>query len=84
MWIDYMREALAGQPEHELPRPPGIVEVRINPSKGLVASDSNPDAVWEIFQVGTVPEREPDDPYVRRDSAGGAQPGPARDDGSIF
>ena len=65
MWIGFMEQALAGQPEHTLPRPPGIVEVRINPDKGLVASDANPNAVWEIFEVGTLPPRESDEPYRR-------------------
>jgi len=64
MWIGYMREALSGQPEHALARPPGIEEVRINPELGLVASDANPNAEWEIFEVGTLPEREPDEPYL--------------------
>jgi penicillin-binding protein 1A len=67
MWIHYMTEALAGQPEHLLARPPGIVEVRVNPDTGLVASDANPNAHWEMFQVGTVPARESDAPYLRRD-----------------
>ncbi len=66
MWISYMREALSGQAEHTLPRPPGIIEVRINPETGLLASDANPNAVWEIFEVGTLPAREPDEPYMRR------------------
>jgi len=78
MWIGYMREALEGQPEHVLARPPGIVEARINPTTGLVASDANPDAIWEKFRVGHLPPREPDTPYnvaQSVDSAG--QPAPA-------
>lgn len=66
MWIGFMREALAGEPEHALARPPGIVEVRINPKTGLVASDLNPNAKWEIFDVRNIPEREPDTPFERR------------------
>ncbi len=66
MWIEYMRTALDGQPEETLARPPGIVEVRINPERGLVASDLNPNAIWEVFEVGSVPERESDQPYRQR------------------
>jgi penicillin-binding protein 1A len=60
MWIGFMAEALRNQPEHELSRPPGIQELRINPDNGLVASDANPNAIWEKFSVGHVPPREPD------------------------
>jgi penicillin-binding protein 1A len=60
MWIGFMEEALRNQPESELGRPPGIVELRINPASGLVASDANRNAIWEKFRVDNVPEREPD------------------------
>ena len=39
MWIDFMREALAGTAERLPTRPPGIVEYRINPTTGLIAGD---------------------------------------------
>jgi penicillin-binding protein 1A len=78
MWIGFMAEALAGLPEHSLERPPGIVEHRINRQTGLLASDYNPDAIFEKFAVGHLPEREPDGPY-RGVSDGSAAPssGPA-------
>jgi penicillin-binding protein 1A len=78
MWIGFMAEALAGLPEHSLERPPGIVEQRINRQTGLIASDYNPDAIFEKFAVGHLPEREPDGPY-RNVSDGSATPstGPA-------
>ncbi len=60
MWIDYMREALARQPEHAMARPPGIVEYRIDPSNGLIASDANSSAIFEKFEAGSLPDREPD------------------------
>ena len=63
MWIGFMAEALKGLPEHSLERPPGIVEHRINRQTGLIASDYNPDAMFEKFVVGKLPEREPDGPY---------------------
>jgi penicillin-binding protein 1A len=63
MWIGYMREALRGVPEHVLPRPPGIVEYRINPLNGLIASDSNTSSVFEIFDIDNLPEREPDSAF---------------------
>jgi penicillin-binding protein 1A len=57
MWIEFMREALAGMPERVLPRPPGIVEYRINPTTGLITSDRQ-DSVFEKFDIDHLPERE--------------------------
>jgi penicillin-binding protein 1A len=78
MWIGFMAEALAGLPEHSLERPAGIVEHRINKETGLIASDYNPDAIFEKFVVGHLPDREPDGAY-RGVSDGTATPstGPA-------
>jgi len=64
MWIGFMREALGGLPEHTLARPPGIVEYRINPQNGLIASDSTANAIFEKFDIDNLPEREPDSGFV--------------------
>jgi penicillin-binding protein 1A len=61
MWIYYMSEALAGLPEHAMQRPPGIVDVRINPETGLVTSNSA-NSVFEKFRIDEVPEREIEQP----------------------
>src|SRR6185503_8314079 len=60
MWIDFMRAALTGKPDHMLPRPPGIVEYRINATCGLIASDGAPNSIFEKFDIDTLPDREPD------------------------
>jgi len=57
MWIYFMREALASLPEHQMQRPSGIVDVRINPDSGLVTSDTSR-SVFEKFRIDEVPERE--------------------------
>jgi penicillin-binding protein 1A len=76
MWISYMSEALAGRPESAMEQPPGIVEVRINPENGKVASDANPNGRFELFRVGHLPEREPDSLYLGNGTEGTArQPG---------
>ena len=59
-WIDFMRVALDGMPDRELPRPPGIVELRIVPKTGLVAADCRREFEWEKFLVENQPEREPE------------------------
>ncbi|HET8696059.1 MAG TPA: penicillin-binding transpeptidase domain-containing protein, partial [Gammaproteobacteria bacterium] len=60
MWIGFMSEAFAGMPLHTMARPPGIIEYRINPRNGLIASDATRDTVFEKFEIGHVPDREPD------------------------
>jgi penicillin-binding protein 1A len=60
MWVDYMREALLRVPERALSRPPGIIEHRINPQSGLIASDCTRDSVFEKFDIDEVPEHEGD------------------------
>ena len=34
LWVQFMSKALAGKPEAELPVPPGMVQVRIDPATG--------------------------------------------------
>jgi penicillin-binding protein 1A len=82
MWIDYMREALEHRPQHVLAQPPGIVEYRINPTSGLIASDATRDTVFEKFDIDNIPDREPDTGFAPLDSSG--QPGPIRHDEPIF
>jgi penicillin-binding protein 1A len=59
-WIEFMKPALDGTPDRELPRPPGLVDLRIVPETGLVAADCRRDFEWEIFLEDSLPEREPE------------------------
>ena len=52
-----MGEALDGMPLHAMERPPGIVDVRINPHTGLVASTRD-NSIFEKFRMDYVPESE--------------------------
>jgi penicillin-binding protein 1A len=63
IWIDFMREAMAGVDHHTMEQPPGIVDVRINPDSGLVAA-TNAGSVFEKFRVDHIPERE--QPIIER------------------
>ena len=56
MWIDYMREALRGLPEHSIPQPEGIVSVRIDAQTGEYAASDNPNTLFELFRVENVPQ----------------------------
>jgi len=57
LWIDFMRVALEGMPEETLPQPDGLVTVRIDPESGLLASASQPGAVFETFRSERVPRQ---------------------------
>ena len=50
IWIDFMKQALAHQPNDDMPVPPGIVTVRIDPSTGLLANPSQRHAIFEVFR----------------------------------
>lgn len=54
MWIDFMAAALEGVPETSLPRPQGLVTVRIDPDTGLLAPPGA-QGIFETFRVGNVP-----------------------------
>jgi penicillin-binding protein 1A len=56
MWIDFMRDALDGVPDHVLPQPPGLVTARISPESGELARPGQSGAIFETFRVGHVPE----------------------------
>jgi penicillin-binding protein 1A len=61
IWIDYMSDALQSRPEQVLPRPAGIVSVKIDPETGLLARPGQRDAIFEIFRDELTPrEISPD------------------------
>jgi penicillin-binding protein 1A len=55
IWIDYMKTVLKSMPESASPSPPGIVNVRIDPKTGLLASADFQNAVFEVFRKDFVP-----------------------------
>ena len=74
MWIDFMREALGGTPERLPKRPPGIVEIRINPETGRIANDRTPNTIFEKFDIDHLPEREEQSSVDPGDSGGESHP----------
>lgn len=62
LWIDFMKVALANMPEQELPQPPNIVAVRIDPKTGLLAKNNQPNAIVEYFREHEVPGAEDSTP----------------------
>lgn len=58
IWMEFMRIALRGAPEHQMPMPPGIVTVLIDRDSGCPAHAGKPNTVFEIFREGHVPKCE--------------------------
>ena len=77
MWIAFMREALAGTPERLPKRPPGIVEIRINPENGLIANDRTPNTIFEKFDIDHLPSARSRAPSTRASSRTGPVAHPA-------
>jgi penicillin-binding protein 1A len=56
-WIEFMSRALPEESETtQLPRPDGIVSVKIDPATGLRTEPTDPDGIFEIFREELVPE----------------------------
>ena len=54
IWIDYMREALADEPEVTRPMPQGVVSVKVVPGRGA-AAPGDPNAIFEYFFADMAP-----------------------------
>ncbi len=55
IWIDFMRQALDGEPEASLPRPDGIVDRLVDRDTGAPAMPGDPNAVFEYFLAEQAP-----------------------------
>ena len=72
IWLNYMEDALAGQPSSFMPRPNGIVNVRIDPETGKRARPGQEGAIFEIFpEENAPPPLDPDDDSSAPDDEGG-------------
>ena len=54
IWMDFMRVALKDLPETHLPRPPGLVNVRVDPATGLLAHGGG--SIDEVVQSDHIPQ----------------------------
>lgn len=57
IWIQFMRSALKNMPETTMPRPSGIVTVRIDPRNGLLADPNQQNAIFEVFRKNSEPRQ---------------------------
>ncbi len=60
MWIRFMETALPMHPEKPLPRPDGMVTVRIDSETGLSVGPGHKGAIFETFRAQFVPEKQPE------------------------
>ena len=82
IWIEFMRLALRGVPENQMPMPDGIVSVRIDPATGCPARAGQRDTIFEYFREGHVPVCEDVEelPDLFND-ASGSDPEPEEEEG---
>jgi penicillin-binding protein 1A len=73
IWLDYMKVALEGAPSSLMPRPNGIVNIRINPETGQRARPGE-DGVFEVFREEDAP------PPLTSDTEGDQNGGSEEDD----
>jgi len=64
MWIYYMEQAIKGLPEIELPQPPGMITVRIDPETGKLASSNQRSAIFETFRAEYAPKEMAPPPAI--------------------
>lgn len=55
IWVHFMREALKHVPQLSRPMPDGLVQVRISPTTGTIASADDPTAIFETFMSDKLP-----------------------------
>lgn len=55
IWVDFMRVALAGVPQRGWPMPEGLVQTRVSPETGELASVDDPSGIFETFLADRMP-----------------------------
>ncbi len=84
LWIEFMRIALRGVRENQMPMPDGMVSVRIDKATGCPARAGQSNAIFEMFREGHLPTCEAADelPDIFND-ASGIDPLPVDDETEI-
>jgi penicillin-binding protein 1A len=76
MWIYFMREALAGVPQHRVPMPDGVVTARISPDPSVLTGEAP--AEFEYFLADHLPAG------IAGEGEGPGEPPPQRYEEPIF
>ncbi len=56
IWTYFMLQAMQGAADQRLPMPNGLVSVRISPTTGELAGSDDPNAIFETFIEGHLPQ----------------------------
>ena len=68
IWIEFMRDALAGRPEKTRAQPEGVVTMKIDPATGRAASPTQKGAVFEYFLEEFTPTKDGSGRFIRSPS----------------
>ncbi|MFO1503370.1 MAG: penicillin-binding transpeptidase domain-containing protein [Steroidobacteraceae bacterium] len=80
IWMHYMREALRGVPSSTMPRPGGLIDLKVNALTGTLASPEDPNGIYETFMLEHQPRvPEPGEPGY---APGNSDPNKPADKGS--
>lgn len=71
IWISFMGAALKNTPPATLPRPPGLITARIDPTTGKRAGTQVADSVFETFRRSDLPPAEQSSAASASQSQGG-------------
>jgi penicillin-binding protein 1A len=79
MWIDFMREALAGTPQIALVQPDGMVTIKIDARTGLALAPGQSGGIFETFRKELAPEATTSIPVNTTDLQRSAEPAGSSD-----
>ncbi len=68
IWIEFMRDALAGRPEKTRSQPEGVITMKIDPATGRAASPTQKGAVFEYFLEEFTPTEDGSGRFIRSPS----------------
>ncbi len=57
IWVDIVKQALAGKPARPFEQPPGVTVAKIDPATGLLAAPGATSSLDEVFLDGTEPKQ---------------------------
>lgn len=58
IWGDFMKNALQSVPASDFPRPDGLIEMNIDPTNGMLATDNCPQVERDFYKIGSEPTQE--------------------------
>ena len=65
VWMEFMRDALAGKPEKTRAQPEGVVSMKIDPATGRAARPAQQGAVFEYFLEEFTPTEDGSGRFIR-------------------